>query len=133
MQLQKTNRSERRSVTPKSAAKARGQSSNRNASASRSVENATRSYRQAAERGDADGSKQGRRSKKDNSRTKSQASARPASKRRSPVGSGNTQSKRRAPQGAQRAKELKGMSTGRTSPNGGAKGNSAKRARSRRS
>jgi hypothetical protein len=47
------------------------------------------------------------------------------------VGSGNTQAKRRAPQGAQRAKEMKGMSTGKARPNGGAKGSSAKRARSR--
>ena len=135
MQLQNTQRSARRSVSPKRAAKARGQSSNRNANTSRSTENATRSYRQTAVRGDADGSKQGRRSKKDNRRVTGQRSEQPANRRRSPVGSGgNTQAKRRSPQGAQRAKELKGMSTGRAKPTNsrGGKGSSEKRAKSRR-
>jgi hypothetical protein len=135
MQLQNTKRSARRSVSPKSAAKARGQSSNRNANTSRSVENATRSYRQTAARGDNDGSKSGRRSKKDNRRTSAQRSQTPANKRRAPVGRGrNVQAKRRSPQGAQRAKELKGMTTGNARPRNshGGKGSSEKRAHSRR-
>jgi hypothetical protein len=135
MQRQNTNRSARRSVSPKRAAKARGQSSNRNANTSRSVENATRSYRQTAVRGDNDGSKSGRRSKKDNRRVTAQRSQTPANKRRSPVGSGrNVQAKRRSPQGAQRAKELKGMTTGYAKPGSGrgGKGSSEKRAHSRR-
>jgi hypothetical protein len=135
MQLQNTNRSARRSISPKRAAKARGQSSSRNANTSRSVENATRSYRQSVTRGDNDGSKQGRRSKKDNRRTTGQRSEQPANRRAAPVGKGrNVQAKRRSPQGAQRAKELKGMSTGKASPGqrAGGKGSSEKRARSRR-
>jgi hypothetical protein len=135
MQLQSSNRSARRSISPKRAAKARGQSSNRNANTSRSVENATRSYRQTAVRGDNDGSKAGRRSKKDNQRTGAQRSAQPANRRSAPVGKGrNVQAKRRSPQGAQRAKELKGMSTGKAHPGqrSGGKGSSEKRARSRR-
>jgi hypothetical protein len=127
MQLQSINRGVRRTINPKRMAKARGQSSNKNAIASRSYENVTRSFRQTA------GNETGRRSKKDNRGASGLVSANPANKRRSPVGAGrNTQAKRRAPQGAQRAKELKGMSTGRAKPSGGAKGSSAKRARSRR-
>jgi hypothetical protein len=134
MQLQSKSRSARRSISPKSAAKTRGQSSNRNRGASRSVENATRSYRQTAVRGDNDGSKSNRRSKKDNQRSRSRASANPANKRPSPVGRGrNAQAKRRAPQNAVRAKELKGMSRGTNKPTGSTKGSSAKRASSRRS
>jgi hypothetical protein len=129
MQLQNTNRSARRSISPKRAAKARGQSSNRNAGASRSYENVTRSYRQAVGLGDTDAAKAERRSKKDNRLR----SANPANKRRSPVGRGrNAQAKRRAPQNAVRAKELKGMSRGTNKPTGSTKGSSAKRARSRR-
>ena len=135
MQLQNTKRGARRSISPKSAIKARGQSSNRNANASRSTENATRSFRQTAGSGDIDGSRQGSRSKKDNRRVTGQRSEQPANRRRAPVGEGkNVQAKRRSPQGAQRAKELKGMSTGRAKPNNsrGGKGSSEKRAKSRR-
>src|SRR5688572_18241939 len=132
MQLQNTTRSARRSISPKRVAKARGQSSSRNANTSRSVENATRSYRQTAGRGDNDGSKQGRRSKKDNRRVTGQRSEQPANKRRAPVGAGRkVQAKRRSLQGAQRAKELKGMTTGYAKPGqrSGGKGSSEKRAR----
>jgi len=132
MQLQKTN-SGGRKVSPKRTAKARGQSSNKNANASRSVENATRSFRQTAVRGDNAGTKSGARSKKDNQRSgaKATGSARIASKRPSPINTGtNAQAKRRAPQGARRAKELMGLDKGAARPKGGAKGSSAKRARS---
>jgi hypothetical protein len=133
MQLQNTNRGTRRSISPKRTAKARGQSSNRNASASRSYENTTRSFRQTAGLGNSKGAKQGRRSKKDNRSSRSRSSANPANKRRSPVGRGrNTQAKRRAPQNAVRAKELNGLSRGTNKPAGSTKGSSAKRARSRR-
>jgi hypothetical protein len=134
MQLQNANRSARRSINPKRAAKARGQSSNKNAGIA-SFENFTRSYRQAAESASTGGAKRGRRSKKDNRRVTGQRSETPANRRRSPVGGGgNKQAKRRAPQNAQRAKELKGMTTGYAKPGSksGGKGSSVKRARSRR-
>ena len=135
MRLQNTNRGARRSTSPKRAAKARGQSSNRNANTSRSVENTTRSFRQTTGRGDDVGAKKGSRSKTDNRRATGQRSETPANRRRSPVGAGrNTQAKRRSPQGAQRAKGMKGMSTGRAklSNSRGDKGRSQKRSQSRR-
>jgi hypothetical protein len=137
MQQEKNTRGDRRSTKPNATSKRHGRSSSGDANTTSSTENASRSYRQTMTRDDDDKPQANRRSKKDNTAQSRQTprSGAPLAKRRSPVGGGKnpTNAKARAPQGStRRAKQVSGDSKGRTTPNGGAKGSSAKRSRSRK-